>query len=288
MSYPFSFFIYFFLLGEINMKRLDQTPKTLEELESTIKALLIKEELEDNYNGYINLILKLEKSNNLFYRILRFIGYRDGEREYVYRHSIVQSYNKKLPTWVNVILYLIICNIDYADVYSEETVEADSIFNPRYSELLNYIKQILTQDKQIKCDYLLETNSSYIGVHVKKHFPIINRILEKVPFDDYIDLLPQSLNVLMTICFTNSPNKCLLKDDNGFYITNLYISLHNEKKGFTDKIHLSIVNESIGEEMHLILVQETDKDGDYVKRQLELKGKDIDILRVKEFYNLLS
>jgi 2-phospho-L-lactate transferase/gluconeogenesis factor (CofD/UPF0052 family) len=92
----------------------------------------------------------------------------------------------------------------------------------------------------------------------------------------------------MTICFTNSPNKCLLKDDNGFYITNLYIKLHNEKKGFTDKIHLSIVNESIGEEIHLILVQENDKDGEYVKRQLELKGKDIDILRVKEFYNWLS
>jgi hypothetical protein len=73
-----------------------------------------------------------------------------------------------------------------------------------------------------------------------------------------------------------------------FYITNLYIKLHNEKKGFTDKIHLSIVNESIGEEIHLILVQENDKDGEYVKRQLELKGKDIDILRVKEFYNLLS
>jgi len=125
-------------------------------------------------------------------------------------------------------------------------------------------------------------------MHVKKHFPIINRILEKVPFDDYIDLLPQSLNVLMTICFTNSPNKCLLKDDNGFYITNIYINLHDDEKGIIDKIHLNIVNESIGEEIHLILVQETDKDGEYVKRQLELKGKDIDILRVKEFYNLLS
>ncbi len=270
------------------MKRLDQTPKTLEELESTIKALLIKEEVEDSYSGYINLILKLEKSDNLFYRILRFTGHRNGEREYVYRHSIVQSYNKKLPTWVNVILYLIICNIDYADVYGEETVEADSIFNPRYSELLNYIKQILTQDKQIKCDYLLETNSPYIGMHVKNHFPIINKILEKVPFDDYIDLLPQSLNVLMTICFTNNPVKCLLKDDNGFYITSLYISLHDDEKGISDKIHLNIVNESIGEEIHLILVQETDKDGEYVKRQLELKGENIDILRVKEFYNLLS
>jgi hypothetical protein len=75
------------------MKRLDQTPKTLEELESTIKALLIKEELEDNYNGYINLILKLEKSNNLFYRILQFIGYRDGEREFltVHLYSLYQK-----------------------------------------------------------------------------------------------------------------------------------------------------------------------------------------------------
>ena len=270
------------------MKRLDQTPKTLEELESTIKALLIKEEVEDSYRGYINLILKLEKSKNLFYRILRFTGYRNGEREYIYRHSLVSSYNKKLPTWVNIILYLIICNIDYADVYGEETLEADGVFNPRYSELLNYIKKTLTQDKQIKCDYLFQTDSSYIGMHVKNHFPIINKILEKVPFDNYIDLLPQSLNVLMTICFTNNPNKCLLKDDNGFYITNLYISLHNEKKGFTDKIHLSIVNENFDDGIHLILVQENDKDGEYVKRQLEIKGENIDILRVKEFYDLLS
>ena len=47
------------------MKRLDQTPKTLEELESTIKALLIKEELEDNYNGYINVYVDGVKIINL-------------------------------------------------------------------------------------------------------------------------------------------------------------------------------------------------------------------------------
>ena len=270
------------------MKRLDQTPKTLEELESTIKALLIKEELEDNFTGFISLILKLEKSNILFQRMNQTIGYYKGQHQYKSRYNLMTFYNRKLPNWVNIILYLIICNIDYADVYGKETLEADGVFNPRYSELLNYIKQILTQDKQKKCDYLLETNSPYIGMHVKNHFPIINKILEKVPFDDYIDLLPQSLNVLMTICFTNNPVKCLLKDDNGFYITNLHISLHNEKKGFTDKIHLSIANENFDDGIHLILVQENDKDREYVKRQLELKGENIDILRVKEFYDLLS
>ena len=270
------------------MKRLDQVPKTLEELESTIKALLIKEELEDNYRGFLDLILKLEKIDNLFYRMKQSVGYRDGELVYRYNYNFMNFYNRKLPNWINIILYLIINNIDYADVYSEETVEPDSIFNPRYKELLNYIKQILSKDDQMKCDYLLETENVYLDKHVKKHFPIIEKIMDKVPFDNYGDLSLQSFNVIMTICFTNNPVKCLLKDDNGFYITNIYINLHDDEKGISDKIHLSIVNESIGEEIHLILVQETDKDGEYVKRQLELKGKDIDILRVKEFYNLLS
>ena len=270
------------------MKRLDQTPKTLEELESTIKALLIKEELEDNYRGFLDLILKLEKIDNLFYRMKQSVGYRDGELVYRYNYNFMNFYNRKLPNWINIILYLIINNIDYADVYSEETVEPDSIFNPRYKELLNYIKQILSKDDQMKCDYLLETENVYLDKHVKKHFPIIEKIMDKVPFDNYGDLSLQSFNVIMTICFTNNPVKCLLKDDNGFYITNIYINLHDDEKGISDNIHLNIVNESIGEEIHLILVQETDKDGEYVKRQLELKGKDIDILRVKEFYNLLS
>ena len=56
------------------MKRLDQVPKTLEELESTIKALLIKEELGDNYRGFLDLILKLEKIDNLFYRMKQSVG----------------------------------------------------------------------------------------------------------------------------------------------------------------------------------------------------------------------
>ena len=45
---------------------------------------------------------------------------------------------------------------------------------------------------------------------------------------------------------------------------------------------------TLEKDIEIIEHKENDKDGEYVKRQLELKGENIDILRVKEFYDLLS
>ena len=267
------------------MKELITEKIPLCELENSVKQLLIKEGVSDDYRGFTQFILKLEKTDNLFYRINRFVGYRDGEREYVFRHGLCEFYNRKLPNWVNVLLYLIICNIDYSDVYAEETTVADSIFNPRYTELLDYISNLMTTNNVNHTHLLFETHTTYIGAYVNENFPIIKKIVDTYSNSKCTDILNSKLTVLMTICFTNSPIKCLLKNEKGFYINSLYINI--DGKTYVDKIHLNVVNEDFDEGIQFIAIREITDNEQCIKQRLELKGKNINIDYTIPFYDQL-
>jgi len=58
----------------------------------------------------------------------------------------------------------------------------------------------------------------------------------------------------MTICFTNNPIKCLLKNEKGFYINSLYINI--DGKTYVDKIHLNVFNEDLDEGIQFIAIRE--------------------------------
>ena len=264
---------------------IDQTEKSVFDLECAINKLLDENYFTRDYKGFVLYINSLEKYEILHSRLFRDIVQTDGRVDYFYRQPINTSYDHKLPCWANILLYFIACNIDYENICSDPTIRYDSIFNPRYTELLDYISNLMTTNNVNHTHLLFETHTTYIGAYVNENFPIIKKIVDTYSNSKCTDILNSKLTVLMTICFTNSPIKCLLKNEKGFYINSLYINI--DGKTYVDKIHLNVVNEDFDEGIQFIAIREITDNEQCIKQRLELKGKNINIDYTIPFYDQL-
>ncbi len=258
-----------------SIKMIDQTEKSVFDLECAINKLLDENYFTRDYKGFVLYINSLEKYEILHSRLFRDIVQTDGRVDYFYRQPINTSYDHKLPCWTNILLYFIACNIDYENICSDPTIRYDSIFNPRYNKFREYIKTVLFDviDCAVFGNYKIMTvHSDVIPLHLKKHFPIVKNLLNQ--YNLILNTHEHfKIDFSFDICITNRDTQCSLKDEYGYYVPNIYLCVDYPDLCITDKIHISLIGEKLDENIELILIQEYINNDSKICNRLSIQSK---------------